>query len=465
MKLSEIFTKLAETLSEIPLIQEIEQLKKEVDSHRPISKDLQNRIFQTFRLRWTFHSNAIEGNPLTYGETVAFIMEGITAKGKRLKDHLDIKGHNEAIDFILEIIKDDRDLSEVDIKNLHKIILVDSYRSPAVTPDGLKVTKEIKVGDYKTSPNHVITSTGETHYYASVEETPILMGELAGWHNKARKNPKIHPLILASLFHHQFVAIHPFDDGNGRMARMLMNLILLKNQYPPVVVRQEDRHSYYGVLRQADANEYLPIVEYLGALLKESLGIQLKGIKGEDISEKSDLDKEIALLKGSFEKNSAVKEVKNLVRTKDVIENSLIPLLNYAKEKLSSFDDLFFETGVRLYCKVRKTNQTSNHRVELGDSFDVAFQQFLKNPKIRNIKEVNLFYDFKEFKHQAEFSNLESNLKIEFKRYKYEILLSDHQIQNISKLYSENLSQDEIQKIVEFKIREVIESIKRHTQS
>lgn len=461
MKLAETFTNLAETLSEIPSIKEIDNLKKEVDSYRPISKDLQNRIFQTFRLRWTFHSNAIEGNPLTYGETVAFIMEGITAKGKRLKDHLDIKGHNEAIDFILEIIKDDRDLSEVDIKNLHKIILVESYRSPAVTPDGLKVTKEIKVGDYKTSPNHVITSTGETHYYASVEETPILMGELVAWHNKARKNPKIHPLILASLFHHQFVAIHPFDDGNGRMARMLMNLILLKNQFPPVVVRQEDRHSYYGVLRQADANEYLPIVEYLGALLKESLGIQLKGIKGEDISEKSDLDKEIALLKASFEKDDSEKEQKNDKVIEEVIKYSLHPLLLDIHIKGREFDDLFFNTNEELFLKSKngEKNFLNENQFE-----DVISHFHLPNYFHLPIDGFRYCKSWMGFKKSIETFNSQLNLHILFNKYKYSILL-DNNSEKIEKFYSQKLTKQEIQKIVEFKIREVIESIKRHTQS
>ncbi|MEN0006924.1 MAG: Fic family protein, partial [Bacteroidota bacterium] len=111
-------------LSTIDSIQKIDQLQAAIDSYRPIPEDIQGRIFQKFRLEWNYHSNAIEGNPYTFGETVTFILHGITAKGKKLKDHLDIKGHNDGINFLLGLVKDQRDINETDIRNLHKIILV-----------------------------------------------------------------------------------------------------------------------------------------------------------------------------------------------------------------------------------------------------------------------------------------------------------------------------------------------------
>ena len=279
-------TRLAEALSQIELIQEIDQLKAEVDSHRPISKEIQDRIFQKFRLDWNYNSNAIEGNKLTYRETVALLMHGITAKGKPLKDHMDVKGHNEGINLLLDIVKSKRDFTQQDIRSLHEIILVEPYSSKTVTPEGIPATRKISIGQYKTVPNHVKTRTGEMHYYASPAETPALMDELMDWYEAAKKNDKIHPFITASLFHHRFVSIHPFDDGNGRMTRILMNLILMRNQYPLIVVPMKLREEYYGVLSQADVNEFEPLVQYFGDLLKHSLEIQLKGIRGEDISRK-----------------------------------------------------------------------------------------------------------------------------------------------------------------------------------
>ncbi|MCP4137449.1 MAG: hypothetical protein GY754_41160 [bacterium] len=192
--------KRAKELSLDNIIQKIDGLKAEVEKLRPLAPDLEGRVMQKFRLHWNYHSNAIEGNTLTYGETTAFLMEGITAKGKPLKDYLDIRGHNEAIDYLLDTVKSDRDFTESDIRSLHKMILVEPYESEARTPDGKKTKKLIKLGVYKSSPNHVITGTGETHYYASPEETPIKMKELMEWYNSAKEDTDIHPLVLATVF-------------------------------------------------------------------------------------------------------------------------------------------------------------------------------------------------------------------------------------------------------------------------
>src|ERR1700744_3591219 len=123
--------------SKTDIINEVDALKKKVDALRPLPPDVEGKVFQKLRLDWNYNSNAIEGNKLNYGETVAFLMEGITAKGKPLKDHLEIRGHNEAINFLLSIVKDTRPLSEADIRRLHKMILVEPYDVKAQTADGL----------------------------------------------------------------------------------------------------------------------------------------------------------------------------------------------------------------------------------------------------------------------------------------------------------------------------------------
>jgi Fic family protein len=263
------WTKLTEALSELPILEQVNDEKRQFDALKPLPQEVEGRVMQKLRLDWNYHSNAIEGNKLTFGETYTFLMYGLTAKGKPLKDHLDIKGHNEAINFLISVVKEDADLTEVDICNLHKMVLVESYESPAITPDGQKTSKMILVGDYKKQPNHVKTPTGEMHYYANPEDVSILMGELVQWYNEARKNPTIHPSVLAAFFHHRFVAIHPFDDGNGRVARILMNLILMQRGYPPAVVKLKERTDYYAALGQADKNEYLPLMEFVAETVLE----------------------------------------------------------------------------------------------------------------------------------------------------------------------------------------------------
>ncbi|MCP4419906.1 MAG: Fic family protein, partial [Chloroflexi bacterium] len=234
------------------LLQQVDQLKAEIDILRPIDAVQERRIMQKFRLDWTFHSNSIEGNKLTYGETKAFLLHGITAQGKPFRDYLDIKGHHKAIDYLLGIVREQKSLTEADVRELHKVILVEPYEVAARTPDGRSTKRTIQPGQYKTVPNHVETSTGEMHFYASPEETPAKMADLMAWYQQEMEKDELHPLILAATFHYQFVTIHPFDDGNGRMARLLMNLIFMQMGFPPVIVRTEEKNNYLFALEQAD---------------------------------------------------------------------------------------------------------------------------------------------------------------------------------------------------------------------
>ena len=148
------WTSRTEILSQIPLLSTVTRTKAQLDAIRPLPEAVEGRVMQKIRLDWNFHSNAIEGNKLTRGETYTFLMEGLTAKAKPYKDHQDIKGHNKAIDFLFDLVKDQRDLTEGDIRDLHKIILVEPYKNPAITLDGQSVTRTIKIGQYKTLPNY-----------------------------------------------------------------------------------------------------------------------------------------------------------------------------------------------------------------------------------------------------------------------------------------------------------------------
>ncbi len=297
------------------LLEKVDRLKAELDALRPLSPEQEGRVMQKFRLDWNYHSNAIEGNSLTYGETIAFLMEGLTAKGKPFKDHLDIRGHNEAIDFLMDLVKNHQHLSEKIIRELHQMILVEPYATPAKTSSGQRVEKKVTLGAYKSMPNHVQTPTGEIHYYATPEETPAKMSDLMAWLREQQENEDLHPLAVAAIFHHRFVAIHPFDDGNGRMSRLLMNLLLLQYGYPPVVIKQQDRQAYYYALRQADAGEMEAFVEFIGENLVHSLEIYLRGARGESIEEMDDLKKRVELLKKVAE---GKKEMQKRKKSEDV---------------------------------------------------------------------------------------------------------------------------------------------------
>ena len=283
------------------LLEQVNELKSEIDALRPIDAAQERRIMQKFRLDWTFHSNSIEGNRLTYGETKAFLLHGITAQGKPFRDYLDIRGHHEAIDFLLAFVRREEPLTEADVRELHKVILVEPYQVEARTPDGHPTKRTIHPGQYKTMPNHVETSTGEVHYYATPEETPAKMADLMAWYRREMDKSDLHPLILAATFHYQFVVIHPFDDGNGRMARLLMNLIFMQAGFPPVIVRTEDKNNYLLALEQADTGDLEPFIVHIGNELLNSLNLFLRGAKGEIVEEDDDIRKKLDLLERKIE--------------------------------------------------------------------------------------------------------------------------------------------------------------------
>ncbi|REG78223.1 Fic family protein [Algoriphagus antarcticus] len=318
-------------------------LKNELDKLRPISREQEDIIMQKFRLDWNYHSNNLEGNSLTFGETRALILFGITAQGKPLKDHFEITGHDQAIKWVMDVVKGDYPLTETFIRELHTLLLKEPYEVDAITPDGKPTKRLIQVGQYKSVPNHVLTKTGEIFRFATSEETPSQMHDLIYWYRAESEKTDINPILLATEFHYKFIRIHPFDDGNGRLARILMNFILIHFGYPPLIIKTEDKLNYFAALRQADAGIIAPFFEYIASNLIRSLEIMISGANGESIEEEDDLDMEIALLKAKMISESSSK--KPFVRSKEMIlefyDNSVVPLWKEFIATCSAFDDFY----------------------------------------------------------------------------------------------------------------------------
>jgi len=269
------------------LIKKIDTLKNQIDKLRPLDPDLERQIMQKLRFYWNFHSNSLEGNSLTLGETKVLLLHGLTASGKPLKDHLEITGHNEAILLLDEVVKEKRPLTETFIREMHKIILKEPYYIPAITPDGIPTQRQVKIGQYKTTPNYVLTKSGETFYFASPEETPAKMNDLMDWYKKFTGNIKMHPVELASQFHYKIILIHPFDDGNGRISRIFMNLILMMKGFIPIIIKTQNKDDYFHALRQADGSNIDGFNEYISIQLLRSLELYLQCAKSKS-SEKID---------------------------------------------------------------------------------------------------------------------------------------------------------------------------------
>lgn len=277
-------------------IDKINNLKEELDKLAPIGKEFANNIKKKFRLEFNYNSNHLEGNTLTYGQTQLLLLFDKSSGDVPVSDIEEMKAHDVALGQIEELAKDEeRPLTEQFICELNKTILVKGFWKDSIDLNGNPARKKIEIGKYKSLPNSVLLRNDEIHEYASPEETPLLMNELIIWY---RDNIGIiHPVHLAAEFHYKFVCIHPFDDGNGRVARLIMNYILLRNNYPPVIIKSDDKESYLTALQKADLGDKIGLVEYIEKQQVWSLELNIKAGKGEDIEEYGDIEKEIEILK------------------------------------------------------------------------------------------------------------------------------------------------------------------------
>ena len=240
-------------------VNRLSQKLKIIEGFRPISRAMINKLKEQFAIEFTYNSNAIEGNRLTLKETYLVISEGITVKGKSLKDHLEVKDHYDAIYFLFDWIDQDRrpSLSEHFIRSLHQLVV--------------RETDTRNAGSYRTGS---VMITGSSHSPPEAHEVPLLMKEFVSWIKSSSR--RLHPVELAALAHHRLVHIHPFADGNGRTGRLLMNLLLMQQGYPLVTILKNDRKKYYDVLGKADRGNEGPLVQLIAQAVERSLNLYLK---------------------------------------------------------------------------------------------------------------------------------------------------------------------------------------------
>ena len=235
---------------------EVDNLKKELDSKRPISKETLKSLKESINLEWTYNSNGIEGNTLTLRETQV-VLEGITVGGKTLTEHLEAINHEKAIVYLDELVKDKQPITEWNIKNIHQLIL--------------KEIDNENAGRYRKEN---VTIKGAVHIPPDFVKIPELMEKLVL--NYETWN-KYHPIIKAALLHGELVKIHPFIDGNGRTSRLVMNLDLMNHGYNPVIIKKENRLEYYEVLDKAHTTgDYTDFIKLVTKLEVEMLKKYLK---------------------------------------------------------------------------------------------------------------------------------------------------------------------------------------------
>ena len=220
---------------------------------QPLSEKDRERLSRRFTVDFNYNSNHIEGNTLTYGQTEILLLFGKVIGEADVHAVQEMTASNVGLKMMTEEARvKEMPLTQNFIRTLHKTLLREDYTVYRNLPGGQQTSYTVHAGQYKTRPNSVITRYGDRFEYASPEETPGLMTDLVDWYNEAEKEGKLSPIELAALFHYRYIRIHPFEDGNGRIARLMVNFILARHDYPMIVVRSRKKSEYLEALHQAD---------------------------------------------------------------------------------------------------------------------------------------------------------------------------------------------------------------------
>lgn len=418
------------------------------------------RLWEKFRLEWNYNSNHIEGSTLTYGDTkLLLIREGNPGGQYDMREIDEMRAHDLAVYKIVEYAKDkDRELTEADIRELNQIILVKPFWKEAITPDGKETRKKITPGQYKEHPNHVLLPNGEIFRYTEPVAVSEEMKELMNWYRN--ETADTHPAIVAATLHYRLVRIHPFDDGNGRIARLVMNYHLLKSGYPPVIIKSADKKAYLNALNQADTGNLPAFLGYIANALLWSLDLSIDAAKGLPIEEEEDWKKEVEILKKEVaNKKEIAKKSKELVFER--FKNSFLPLIREMKSEYGRlFDELFFESI--FYADI-------DHRYDFTKIITENDVETL-GKKIADSPDVNKFafsFDWKNYKKEGfDRFNIGLNCLCDFtNEFDYFICSSSRDFKSkmilIEKSWNTDLTKDEINLIINFFGKSLANDLKR----
>ncbi len=423
----------------------IDQLYNEWLALQPLKPEDKNRLDRKFMLEFNYNSNHIEGNTLTYGQTELLLLFGKVVDEANMKDLEEMKAHNVCLKMIQEEADDkSHPLTETFIRQLHHTLLREDYTLYRQLPDGTTTSYVIHAGVYKTRPNSVITVTGGRFEYASPEETPALMTDLVEWYNIEEQKAELSPIELAAVFHYRYIRIHPFEDGNGRISRLLVNYILTRHHYPMIVVKSKDKDRYLTALNRCDVQvgptpsvgahaepeQLVPFIEYMTQCLEAALTVCLKAAKGANIDEADDWRKNLKLkYSNRINKPALSEEIK-----KNILDDVFQPLLSHIDKELSEFYSLF--NSFKWKEGVAKYKYDGIHELYTST---LIFSKELEHYTIHNItKSISVVLETKQFVYK-----ISIYLKSEFplsigdpqvmytKEFPYSEILTKHDLDDI----------------------------------
>jgi Fic family protein len=235
----------------------LSEKQQRLDALRPLPPALLSRVHDLLAVEWVYNSNAIEGNTLTLRETRLILETGLTVGGKRLREHLEVVNHERAIHFVEELAAAESAITPFHIRSIHRLVLAGIDDEWA--------------GQYRSVSARIAGAGFEP---PDAWELPRIMDDLGAWLGGEALG--LSPVERATLAHHRLAAIHPFVDGNGRTARLLMNLLLMRSGYPPAVIQRSNRRQYYATLARADRGDPHGLVELVGRAVDRSLTLYLE---------------------------------------------------------------------------------------------------------------------------------------------------------------------------------------------
>ncbi|MFI5187639.1 MAG: Fic family protein [Chitinophagales bacterium] len=445
------------------ILQQIDSLKKESDKLKPAKPESDQTFWNKFRLEFDYNSNHLEGNTLTYGHTqLLLLFDKIGSDDYSLRELEEMKAHDAALKIVKEESQDEEhQLTEKFIKEINEIILVRPFYKEAITSDGQTTRRLIEPGQYKKYPNSVRLENGEIFNYATPEETPALMGDLLEWYRKGESKKELHTLQLAALFHYRFVRIHPFDDSNGRTARLIMNYILMKTGFAPLVIESTNKKNYLTALNKADIGDIEFFVEYISGIALYWQELYLKALKGEKIEELEDFDKEVELLKRNLAQNKEPNTQISKDAVKNAFQNSLISLLKLIEIRLNKLGELFLKTDINFIGSIRGTNKSLI--TENLNTIETILDNFIEDLSSGGTLTVNFgHHGFK--KAGTNVFDQYLSLLITFASYTYKVQAVNERELNLEKLYGDYLNQQEIDDF-SFRFAKLeLEQIKRISQ-
>ncbi len=410
-------------------------LRDEWQALQPLSAENETRLWKKLRLDWNYHSNHIEGNTLTYGETALLLIQDRTHGNHSHREYLEMKAHDVGIVHVRTLAEDQtRLLTESDIRDLNKIILKEPFWKAAETADGQPTRKEIIPGQYKTTPNNVLLPNGDIFFFASVEDTSPKMQALADWMRHELESPTLHPVAFAAKLHHDFVLIHPFDDGNGRVARLLVNYVLMRSGYLPLIVRTEDKANYLTALHLADAGDLTALAGYFHQLTEWSLNLGIKAAKSESIDDPSDIEKELKIFIRNQQPHQDKVKQRSPELVRELAELGLRALVQRTTEKLRQLEPLFTSSSVEVHPTFSGTAK------EAGAILNELSFRLEQNP------EMIITFRFLGYKgHAPDPFNVDTQVRLRFDSFRYHLIVKNTEV--LKRLYTEPLLTDEAEKL------------------